>query len=302
VARKTRIDTAASREQAKLDVTVTRDKELLMNRRRLLFIGIAALAAGSLVSLKVYRLLGAQIGPAKNFVDVLVAAHDIPVGARIEDGDLKVVKLPPEDLAADVFHAKVRAIGHGVVLPIGKGDFVLPYKLAAEDGGSVPSSLIPTGMRAVSVNVNEVTGVAGFVAPGTRVDVLATVNFSGSNEPRNVTILQNMKVLASDQHLDRGAVAPAHVVTLLALPEDAEKLALATQEGHIQLTLRNPVDTKQETPPPVGNENLYGGTAATPTLKVTRLRHTLQPVPELPKFYDIEILRGPQRETIKIKQ
>jgi pilus assembly protein CpaB len=282
-----------------------RDKELLMNRRRLLFIGVAALAAGSLVSLKVYRLLGAQIGPAKDFVDVLVAAHDIPVGAKIEDGDLKVVKLPPEDLAADVFHAKGRAVGHGVVLPIGKGDFVLPYKLAAEDGGSVPSSLIPTGMRAVSVNVNEVTGVAGFVAPGTRVDVLATVNLSGSNEPRNVTILQNVKVLASDQLLDHGTVVPAHpahVVTLLALPEDAEKLALATQEGHIQLILRNPVDMKPETPPPIGNEDLYGGTAATTTLKVTRVKHTLQPVPELPKFYDIEILRGLQRETVKLKQ
>src|SRR5271167_2153709 len=104
-----------------------------MNRRRLLFIGIAALAVGSLVSLKVYRVLRAQLGPAKNFVDVLVAAHDIPVGAKIEDSDLKVVKLPPEDLAADVFHTKSRAIGHGVVLPIGKGDFVLSYKLAAED-------------------------------------------------------------------------------------------------------------------------------------------------------------------------
>jgi tetratricopeptide (TPR) repeat protein len=110
---------------------------------------------------------------------------------------------------------------------------------AAEGSGSVPSSLIPTGMRAVSVYVNEVTGVAGSVAPGTRVDVLVTVKFSGSNEPHNVTILQNVKVLATSQHLDRGTGNPAHVVTLLVLPEDAERLALATQEGHIQLILRN---------------------------------------------------------------
>jgi pilus assembly protein CpaB len=274
------------------------EKELLMNRRRLLFIAIAALAVGSLVSLKVYRMLRAQSGPVKVFVDVLVAAHDIPVGAKIEDRDLKVVKLPPEDLAADMFHAKGRAVGRGVVLPIAKGDFVLPYKLAAEDGGSVPSSLIPMGMRAVAVNVNEVTGVAGFVAPGTRVDVLATVNLSGSSQPRNVTILQNVKVLAADQNLDHGTGGPAHVVTLLALPEDAEKLALATQEGHIQLILRNPVDTKQETPPPVGNENLYGGTAATP--RVRRVKRTLQRVPEPPKFYDIEIIDGPDRKTIRL--
>jgi pilus assembly protein CpaB len=269
-----------------------------MNRRRLLFIAIAALAVGSLVSLKVYRMLRAQSGPAKVFVDVLVAAHDIPVGAKIEDRDLKVAKLPPEDLAADVFHAKGRAVGRGVVLPIAKGDLVLPYKLAAEDGGSVPSSLIPMGMRAVAVNVNEVTGVAGFVAPGTRVDVLATVNLSGSSQPRNVTILQNVKVLAADQNLDHGTGGPPHVVTLLALPEDAEKLALATQEGHIQLILRNPVDTKQETPPPVGNENLYGGTAATP--RVRRVKRTLQRVPEPPKFYDIEIIDGPDRKTIRL--
>ena len=187
-----------------------------------------------------------------DLVDFLVAANDIPVGAKIEDGDLKVVKLPPEDLAEDVFHAKDRAVGRGVVLPIEKGDFVLPYKLAAEGSGSVPSSLIPTGMRAVSVNVNEVTGVAGFVAPGTRVDVLATVKSGGSNEPRNVTILQNVKVLATDQHLDHGTGNPAHVVTLLVLPEDAEKLALATQEGHIQLILRNQVDMHKKRPHPSG--------------------------------------------------
>jgi pilus assembly protein CpaB len=270
-----------------------------MNRRRLLFIAIAALAVGSLVSLKVYHMLRAQNGPARVFVDVVVAARDIPVGAKIEDRDLKLVNLPPEDLAADVFHAKRRAVGRGVVLPIGKGDLVLPYKLAAQDGGSVLSSMIPSGMRAVAVNVNEVTGVAGFVAPGTRVDVLATINLSGSNEPRTVTILQNVKVLAADQNLDHGTGGPAHVVTLLASPEDAEKLALAMQKGHIQLILRNPVDVTQETPAPVGNENLYGGTAATP--RVTRVKRTLQPVPEPPKFYEIENIEGPQRGTIKIK-
>ena len=188
-----------------------------MNRRRLSFIAIAALAVGSLVSLKVYRMLRAQSGPAKVFVDVLVAARDIPVGAKIEDRDLKVVSLPPEDLAADVIHTKRRAVGRWVVLPIGKGDLVLPYKLAAEDGGSVLSSMIPPGMRAVTINVNEVTGVAGFLAPGSRVDVLAIINLNGSNEPRTVTILQNMKVLAADQNLDHGTGGLARVVTLLAL-------------------------------------------------------------------------------------
>ncbi|MGC1449575.1 MAG: Flp pilus assembly protein CpaB [Candidatus Sulfotelmatobacter sp.] len=271
-----------------------------MNRRRLLFIATAALAVGSLVSLKVYRMLRAQSGPVRVFVDVVVAARDIPVGAKIVDRDLMVVQLPPEDLAADVFHAKGRAVGRGVVLPIGKGDLVLPYKLAAEDGGSVLSSMIPSGMRAVTVDVNEVTGVAGFAAPGSRVDVLATLNLSGSKEPRTLTILQNMKVLATDQNLDHGTGGLAHVVTLLVLPEDAEKLALARQEGHIQLILRNPVDMTEETPRSVGNKNLFGGgIEATP--RVTRGKRAAQPLPELPKCDEIEILNGSQRETIKVK-
>jgi pilus assembly protein CpaB len=270
-----------------------------MNRRRLLFIGIAALAVGSLVSMKVYRLLRAKIGSPNDLVDFLVAANDIPVGAKIEDGDLKVVKLPPEDLAEDAFHSKDRAVGRAVILPIAKGDFVLAYKVTAEGSGSDPSSLIPKGMRAVAVNVNEVTGVAGFVAPDTRVDVLATVNSSGSNGPRNVTILQNVRVLAADQHLDHGTGAPAHVVTLLASPEDAEKLALATQEGHIQLILRNKADVTKETPSPVGNESLYGGTAATSTRG--RVKRIPQPVLAIPKFDEIEMINGSQRETVKIK-
>jgi pilus assembly protein CpaB len=209
------------------------------------------------------------------------------------------VRLPQEDLAKDVLHAKDRAVGRGVALPIAKGDFVLAYKLAAEGSESVPSSLIPTGMRAVSVNVNEVSGVAGFVAPGTRVDVLVTVNSSGSNGPRNVTILQNVKVLATDQQLDHRTGGPAHVVTLLALPEDAEKLALATQEGHIQLILRNQVYLTKEAPSPVGNESLYGSTVATSTR--SRVKRIPQPVPEIPKFDEIEMINGSQRETVKIK-
>jgi pilus assembly protein CpaB len=279
-----------------------------MNRRRLLFIGILALTLGALVAFKVYRSLQAKIMPATVGVDVLVASNNIAVGAKLEEHDLKVVKVPPEAVPPDAFHTKARAVGRGVVLPIGRGDFVLPYKLAPENAGSSASSLIPFRMRAVSINVNEVTGVAGFVEPGTRVDVLftATVNVAGLHEPRSTTILQNVPVLASDQRLDRSAPRQgqaAHVVTLLVSLEDAERLALAMQEGRIQLVLRNSVDTNQETPAPVWNTNLYGGTA-TPTpeqSKVTRTKRTPMNAPEPPQCCDIDILRGPQKETIHLK-
>jgi pilus assembly protein CpaB len=178
---------------------------------------------------------------------------------------------------------------------------------AGENAGTGPSSLIPFRMRAVSINVNEVTGVAGFVEPGARVDVLftATVNVAGLHEPRSTTILQNVPVLASDQRLDRSTARQgqaAHVVTLLVSLEGAEKLALAMQEGRIQLVLRNPVDTNQETPAPVGNTNLYSGT--TPTQgqpKVTRTKRTPKLAPEPPECCDIDIFLGSEIKTFHLK-
>jgi len=279
-----------------------------MNRRRLLLIGILALTLGALVAFKVYRSLQAKIMPAAVGVDVLVAANNIAVGAKLADNDLKTVQIPSEAVPPAAFHSKERAVGRGVVLPIGRGDFVLPYKLAPENAGSSASSLIPFRMRAVSINVNEVTGVAGFVEPGTRVDVLftATVNVAGLHEPRSTTILQNVPVLASDQRLDRSTARQgqaAHVVTLLVSLEDAERLALAMQEGRIQLVLRSSVDTNQETPAPVWNTNLYGGTA-TPTRgqpKVTRTKRTPKLAPEPPQCCDIDIFLGSEMKTFHLK-
>src|SRR2546430_17410060 len=152
-----------------------------MNRTRLLVIGVVALALGAALSFFVYQSLQAKMSPQKVGVDVVVAANDIQVGAKIADRDLKVVKYPPEDLPPRVFHTKTSALGRGTVLPIGKGEFVVPDKLAAENAGAGLSTLIAVGMRAEAVRVNDVTAVAGFVVPGTRVDVLVTGNPTGSS-------------------------------------------------------------------------------------------------------------------------
>ena len=104
-------------------------------------------------------------------------------------------------------------------------------------------------MRAVSVRVNEVVAVAGFVVPGTRVDVLLTGNPTGGNEPQTTTVLENVAVIAAGQKLERNAAGDPQttpVITLLVSPDDAQKLTLASSQGHIQLALRNPVDTKKE--------------------------------------------------------
>ena len=148
-----------------------------MNRTRLLMIGFVALALGAVVSFAVYRTLQSRSGgDAPPGVDVVVAANDIAVGAKVEDRDVRTVRFPAADLPPNSFHLKSSVVGRGAVLPIAKGEFFLPNKLAGENAGSGMPSLIPPGMRAVSVRVNEVIGVAGFVVPGTRVDVLLTGN------------------------------------------------------------------------------------------------------------------------------
>src|SRR5579864_2036831 len=258
-----------------------------MNRTRLLFIGILALALGAAVSTLVYHRLQAKAAPARTDVDVVVAANDIQVGAKIGDHDLKIVKYPPDDLPPGVFHTKTSVVGHGAVLPIGKGEFVVPDKLAAGPG---LSALIAMGMRAEAVRVNDVTGVAGFALPGTRVDVLVTGNPTGSSEPQTATVLQNIRVLATGQRTERsgtGEPQNATVVTLLVSPEDSERLALASQEGRIQLVLRNRLDVKQETPAAIKNTNLFG--SATPQLpaKANRVKPASTPAPETPKLLEI---------------
>ena len=181
-----------------------------MNRTRLLMIGAVALFLGAFVSLFVYKNLQGR-GSSSNEPgnDVIVAADDIQVGARIEEHDVRTVKYPASALPAGTYSARSKVMGRGVILPIAKGEFILPSKLAPENAGSGLPSLIPPGMRAVSVRVNEVVSVAGFVGPGTRVDILLTGTPNGSSEPQTTTVLQNVAVIAAGQHLERNAAGDA---------------------------------------------------------------------------------------------
>jgi pilus assembly protein CpaB len=273
------------------------------HKKRLLLIGALALAFGALSSLHIYKRLQAGLAPSRNEVDVVIAADDIQVGAKIGDHDLKVVKYPAQDLPSNVFHTSTPVLGRGAILPIRRGEFVLADQLAGENGGAGLPALIASGMRAVAVRVNDVTSVNGFAVPGARVDVLATGNVTGAEEPSAITLLQNVAVLASGQKIERSATGEpqnATVVTLLVPLEDAEKLALATQEAHIQLVLRNPLDTKREKPAIVGKTTLFGGVSPKSPLKLVRTKHapTEHPQGEI----DIELLRGTQKETIHFKQ
>jgi pilus assembly protein CpaB len=151
-------------------------------------------------------------------------------------------------------------------------------------------------MRALSVAVNEVVGVAGFVIPGTMVDVLVTGSVVGSRDQNNITrtILENVRVLAAGQKIEQdreGKPQTVPVITLLVTPADAAKLAMASTEGKIQLALRNTIDSKMVNPPPVLQATLFAGIAPPP-------RHVApgKPAPPPAVPYSVEIITGTKRE------
>jgi pilus assembly protein CpaB len=279
-----------------------------MNRTRLLMIGVLALAAGLLVSVLVYRNLQGKTGSSSNTgADVMVAANDLQVGARIEEHDIKVIKIPATDLPPGAPRKRSDVIGHGVIVPISKGEFILPNRLAGENAGSGLPSLIPPGMRAVSVRVNEIVSVAGFVTPGTRVDVLLTGAPGANGDEQTTTVLQNVAVLASGHTLERNSTGEAQntaVITLLVSPDDAQRLTLASQEGHIQLALRNPLDTKQDDVPSTVSRTLFKGMPAPEPVHQV-VHHSAPPkvvAPAAPPGMDIQIYQGEKKSETKCSE
>jgi pilus assembly protein CpaB len=273
-----------------------------MNRNRLIIIGIVAIAVAGFVSFGVYRILQASIASAR-YADatVVVAAFDVPVGTRLAEKDLRLVRMPSGDLPDGYFRTTSELVGRGVVTPISRNEVVLATKVAAENAGAGLPAAIPPGMRAVTVKVNDVIGVAGFAQPGTHVDVLLTGNPNRDNNPANVTattILQNVQVLAAGQQLRTNAEGKPQsvpVITLLVSPEEAQKLALATQEGRIQLTLRNPLDVEAENIGALKNASLYQLQPEAPQRKHSA-RKTAKPVPPPIAIYSVEMIRGAKRD------
>ena len=274
-----------------------------MNRSRLLMIGGLALAVGLLVSYSVYNRLRTSAGTNREpAVAVVIAANDIQVGAKLTEPDISLLSFPQANVPPGAFTRKSQVLNRGVVMPISRGEFILPGKLAAENAGAGLPSMIPPGMRAVSVRVNDVVSVAGFVQPGTRVDVLATGR-SGSDR-QTTTVLENVAVIAVGKSLDRSATGEnqtAPVITLLVSPDDAQKLALVSQEGRIQLALRNPLDTRKGGIGATKASSLYpGATPATtePKPKVHKVAAVKVPVAPPPP-YSVEMIRGSKRDETK---
>ena len=214
-------------------------------------LGVAAglgLIAAILVWQVLQRPVTAQASERPTeLIEVVAASVDLPVGTLIAEEQLTTVGVSADQAPPGSFTDKQQVVGRGIVVPLVARETVLESKLAPVGAGAGLPTVIPEGMRAVSVKVDEVVGVAGFVLPGTRVDVLVTVENGDAANELSVTklVLQNIQVLAAGESIQQDAEGKPQkvtVITLLVTPEDAEKLTLAATEGHIQLALRNVMD------------------------------------------------------------
>jgi pilus assembly protein CpaB len=189
-------------------------------------------------------------GPVVPIVKVAVAAVDLPLAGKIRVEDLRMEDWPADHLPPGVFRDPKELVGRILISRVLANQPLLPGMLAAKNAGNGLAALIPANMRAMAVRVDDVVGVAGFIHPDDRVDVLVTLhpNRPGAETTTKV-FMQNVKVLAVGQEVEatdqaRMHASPATVATLLVSPQDSERLALAAAEGRLLLTLRSWTDSQ----------------------------------------------------------
>jgi pilus assembly protein CpaB len=270
-----------------------------MNRNRMLIgLGIAIVFA-LFLSTFVYRAFqsASAIKPVTT-EHIVVAAQPLQVGTRVDASNLRLIPWPSGEPVAGMFTRIADCANRAVITPLAENEPILESKLAATQSGAGLPATIPEGMRALSVAVNDVVGVAGFVIPGTMVDVLVTgkVADSGHGGEQNITrtILENVKVLAAGQKIEQdreGKPQNVPVVTLLVTPDDAARLTMASTEGKIQLSLRNTVDTRLLMPASVLQDSLFSGGAPAP-----KRPPVAKYVPPPPSPYVVEVITGNKRE------
>jgi pilus assembly protein CpaB len=215
-----------------------------------------------------YGMLKARLKPAEVTVQYVAASKKLELGTRIMGADVRLVDWPKSTPLEGSFSDPANVIDRGLMTAVQMNEPILESKLAPRGAGAGLTSIIPEGMRALSIQVNSIIGVAGFVMPGSRVDLIliseppSDVRGSRPKEVASKIILENLEVLAVGQNVQRdveGKPQTVQDVTLLVTPEQAQKVALATQDGRIQLALRNPMDKVAANPPLIIRSALYTG-------------------------------------------
>lgn len=242
-----------------------------MRNKRFFIVLTGALLFGLLAAVSVSRYLSSAQAYTKNLNSVAVARVAIPLGTKIVPEQLMVVQFPKESIPDGAFDTPEKLAGRVAVMNIAPREPVTEARLAPIGTAGGLSAVIPEGYRAMTVKVDDVVGISGFIMPGTLVDVVVVIDpaeKAGMQDPISKIVLQNIKVLANgvniDQPEDQREANSVKAVTLLVTPEQAEKLALASSEGKLQLVMRNSIDQGDEQTKGINKRGLLGGDRAVP--------------------------------------
>ena len=228
---------------------------------------------------------------------IVAAVNDMPSGATLTAKDIEIVEWPT-NLSLNGAYDKVEdVVGKPLLYPVVAREPILKRDLGMEGSGIGISGRIPTGMRATAVKSNEIVGVAGFLYPGSRVDVMVTYTPPGSTSgPVTQTVLQNVEVLTAGQTIEpdpQGKPETVNVVTLLVSPEDSQKLQLASSQGVVQFVLRSGVDQKSVDLHPTRMDQLASDRAPAPPPAPGK--KAPKRVAEARPVYTLEIIQGSKR-------
>jgi pilus assembly protein CpaB len=282
-----------------------------MNRNtRTLVVLVLSVVVATAATLFVYRAVASipvREVEVKNY-HVAVAAKSLPVGTMVMPSDVRLVAWPSSNPVPGGYSTVEEVVNRGLISPATENEPLTESKLAPREAGAGLPPTITAGMRAISVKVNEVIGVAGFVVPGTRVDVVVTL--SKQHDSLSRVVVTNAQVLTAGTKYDQeqakdGKPVPSTVVTLLVMPEDAERIALASTEGSIMLTLRNPLDTEPTMTRGTRMASLMGAPDPPPVTRVVSGVRRVDPpavvAPVVPTIYSVETIRAAKRNQEVVK-
>ncbi|MFN2452774.1 MAG: Flp pilus assembly protein CpaB [Pyrinomonadaceae bacterium] len=241
-----------------------------MRNKRFIVVLCGALFFGLLAAVSVGRYVSGAQAYTKNLNRIVVAKVAIPLGTKIVAEQVTTAQFPREAMPDGTFDSVDKLVGRVAVTQISEREPITETKLATEGTAGGLSAVIPEGYRAMTVKVDDVVGISGFIQPNTIVDVVVVIDpDKGANQdPISKIVLQNIKVLANGQNIDQPKndreANSVKAVTLQVLPEQAEKLALASSEGKLQLVMRNSIDQDDSHTNGVNKRGLLSGDRAAP--------------------------------------
>ena len=270
-----------------------------MKTGRLAVALVMALLVSIVVTFFLYRHIK-RLYSGTTLVKVVVAAKPLDTGTPLSADDLTLIDWPTSAPIDGTFHKPEDLNGRIVMYPIAFKEPVREGLLAAPGATVGLTAKIPDGMRAVAIVTSEVNNVAGFLLPGSHVDVLVSFRQDAGKDPMTTTVLQDVQVLSTGEKLQpdvNGKPQNVKVVTLLLNPDDAEKLLLATNQGTVQFVLRNASDSDKVATRPVNMRDLQTGATAAPV--VVARKAAPPPPPKPATTYDVETYDGPKKNTVK---